>query len=180
MVNRQEIYSKEKLPKPLFPKLNYKSSHFHCHCGFAFSSKISLRVHCSEFMEMSNRIRPTLSMAESPIPVILARPNPSAMIADTQTYKCDPCEKTFATEQGLNRHIGRIHNRKKKLAKCTVCNKKFTDKYAVKIHMNQVHEGANRVFCQLCGADFYNKYVYKKHTKICPERIKMRDSYVGN
>ena len=131
MVDSKSIYSIEKLPKPLFPKLNCQSSHFQCECGFSFSSQISLQVHRSESTKVSNRIRPTLSMADIPIPAILMRPNPSAMIADVQTWCCNPCQKAFATKQGLNCHMGKVHNSKRKLAKCAVCGKKFTDKYAV-------------------------------------------------
>ena len=81
----------------------------------------------------------------------------------THRFECNQCARPFASFKGLQQHIGKKHNSRKKYSKCPECEKKFRDKYAVRFHRRQVHEKVTRVACTECGLELYNKYALKTH-----------------
>ena len=78
-------------------------------------------------------------------------------------FECSHCVRQFASFKGLQQHIGKKHNQRKKYSKCPQCEKKFRDKYAVRFHLRQVHDKVTRVVCGDCGLELYNKYALKTH-----------------
>mmetsp|Transcript_24768 Transcript_24768/g.43625 ORF Transcript_24768/g.43625 Transcript_24768/m.43625 type:complete len:151 (+) Transcript_24768:712-1164(+) len=79
---------------------------------------------------------------------------------------CLICAKKCSGNKGLKQHIAKAHSKLIKNVECPVCNKRFKHQNAVKFHQRQVHERVNRVSCQVCGKDLYNKYMLKKHLKV--------------
>ena len=62
-------------------------------------------------------------------------------------FKCDECNKIFASAQFLNNHTKKVHD---KLSKCKECNKLFLFKYRLRFHMKEVHEKIKTFECDLC------------------------------
>jgi len=87
---------------------------------------------------------------------------------DKTNFKCPHCEKMFAREEHLKRHI-RIHT-DEPIHKCEVegCNKAYTRKERLNKHLKFVHLGVQpeRLFwCALCGKDFNRKEHLQRHQK---------------
>mmetsp|Transcript_31262 Transcript_31262/g.54298 ORF Transcript_31262/g.54298 Transcript_31262/m.54298 type:complete len:161 (+) Transcript_31262:69-551(+) len=76
---------------------------------------------------------------------------------------CMICKQQCRSRKGLKQHVAKRHTKLKRHEKCPICNKRYTHKNALKFHQKQVHEKANRVQCQVCLKDVYNKYMLSKH-----------------
>ena len=74
--------------------------------------------------------------------------------------KCQLCERSFQTEQGLNLHKKRIHEGD---YKCKECEKKFRTDQEIKIHMKRVHEGESKFRCERCKKGFQMEHEFKVH-----------------
>ena len=66
---------------------------------------------------------------------------------------CTICAKTFSHINVLQKHIIEVHE-KKTAAKCDKCDKIFTQKHALKRHIESVHEGKRPHLCTICGSSF--------------------------
>jgi len=66
---------------------------------------------------------------------------------------CTICAKTFSSINVLQKHIIEVHE-KKTAAKCDKCDKIFTQKHALKRHVDSVHEGKRPHLCTICGSSF--------------------------
>lgn len=121
---------------------------------------------------LSAEIKEILSQTETNYPSenrfsLFPLENSSVLSNEAQRhFQCHKCSGLFISFKGLRQHIGKKHNSNKKYSPCKHCNKKFRTKYAVKFHIKQVHEKSTRVVCELCGADFYNKYMLRTHHHI--------------
>nr|CAB3266499.1 zinc finger protein [Phallusia mammillata] len=74
---------------------------------------------------------------------------------------CSFCQKSFATQQKLDRHIQRHRNR----TTCTICNKSFTNDYVMQLHL-RTHTGQERFSCHICEKKFPYKSSLTTHLLI--------------
>jgi hypothetical protein len=74
--------------------------------------------------------------------ISVAQPQQGAKTGEASTggLYCAPCDQTFNTQNGLDRHNGTKHSSKrKKTIKCTDCNKTFAVQLALEQHQRQKH-----------------------------------------
>ena len=92
-------------------------------------------------------------------------------MANSQKYKCDFCNKCYASGQSLKTHFVTIHDKQKKF-KCDFCGKSFGQKVTLKSHVRTVHEGIKQTKpitskkeykCQLCGNQLSSAGNLNKH-----------------
>ena len=73
-----------------------------------------------------------------------------------ERFKCDQCEKTFHSQNAVNRHIRSIHNQEKPF-KCEQCDYKSFARGNVYMHVKRVHEKrALHVSCPNCDQTVVN------------------------
>ena len=80
-------------------------------------------------------------------------------------HRCDQCQKTFATEKGLESH----HATCGTLIKCLLCGKIFQELRNLKIHIKVVHEKQEKHKCNECEKSFVTK-----------KELKIHDNYAHN
>ena len=71
-----------------------------------------------------------------------------------QNFKCEVCEKSFATTNSKLRHIKLVHGEEEKTIICNVCSKVFREEKELQKHLKAVHEGQRNYKCDSCGKSF--------------------------
>lgn len=79
-----------------------------------------------------------------------------------ELFKCDECEKTFASKANLETHRKSEHRGMKKPFLCQTCGKSFTSKHTMLQHLN-VHTGNRPYVCHTCGKDFTYESALRDH-----------------
>ena len=76
-------------------------------------------------------------------------------------FKCNLCDKSFASKTMLNNHIASTHEEKKPY-RCDICDKSFKTKSNMKTHYTSVHEGKktfhSTLFINVGSLRVYNKF----------------------
>ena len=76
---------------------------------------------------------------------------------DTNTCQCYFCGQTFATIDGLYKHM-KVHKKKTKKYECTLCSETFDAKILLKKHI-MLH----KLQCQVCSETFPKKKLLQRH-----------------
>ncbi|XP_028158561.1 zinc finger protein 676-like [Ostrinia nubilalis] len=91
-------------------------------------------------------------------------------------HKCPVCEKPLASRANVEKHMMRVHGKKKEKPRnhvCHVCKKGFTDKKALNQHL-VIHSGDRPLACDVCQQTFKHKaslYTHRKRVhKVFPTR----------
>ena len=58
-----------------------------------------------------------------------------------RTYDCNQCNKQFANQGNLTKHIKSVHEGVKYA--CNQCDKQYTDQSSLTKHIQSVHEGSS-------------------------------------
>ena len=77
--------------------------------------------------------------------------------------KCSVCEKEFAFQSWLIRHL-KSHTGEKP-HKCELCNKMFSLRDNLQQHL-KAHSGEKPMKCDFCEQSFNQKYKLKKHSNV--------------
>ena len=75
-------------------------------------------------------------------------------------HKCELCNKEFASEPNLRKHVKVSHEegKNKSILKCEFCLKVFKTKESMKLHIKISHQESNRSFqCNVCDMTFDKK-----------------------
>ena len=101
-----------------------------------------------------------------------------------EAFACEPCDKTFSSEQSLKIHNGVAHQsfdcskemtEKKGQFICNTCGKSYTTKWSMKMHFKSAHEGKkrkstddakNEFFCNQCDRSFGTQKSLNLHVGI--------------
>ena len=90
-------------------------------------------------------------------------------------FSCKLCSLFYDSEQSLNKHITKTHNRR---YDCTICNESFINKKHLRSHQAREHKQliaesrllpagslakTKKAVCSLCNSVFFNRYVLSKH-----------------
>ena len=87
-----------------------------------------------------------------------------------KAFQCDLCEKAFANQGNLKRHIASVHEGKKDF-QCQICEKTFAWQQGLKVHTDSVHEG-RRFSCEICEKKTFSQHGdVKRHIKLWRDRI---------
>ena len=79
----------------------------------------------------------------------------------SHSFSCDICDKEFAAERFLRKHLAVTHS--EGLYECKVCNKKMKNESYLKSHM-MIHTGELPFSCKECGMKFNRKDKLKRHS----------------
>ncbi|XP_067663608.1 uncharacterized protein [Haliotis asinina] len=85
-----------------------------------------------------------------------------AVITDNGRYMCKVCQKEFALQRLLNRHV-KNHSEVKRYL-CTFCGKGFNDTFDLKRH-TRIHTGVKPYKCEKCGKAFTQRCSLESHAK---------------
>ena len=77
-------------------------------------------------------------------------------------FKCDKCDKAFAVQDDLNKHMS-CHVETKSF-KCSICEKTFAIGRYLKAHLRR-HVQTKRHFCHICGKGFLEKIRMREHVE---------------
>ncbi|XP_053695733.1 zinc finger protein 883-like [Sabethes cyaneus] len=99
-----------------------------------------------------------------------------------KSYKCQECDRMFATATILRRHIDVVHRKVRKF-QCEFCQKTFAYQHKYKEHVN-MHKGIKSRQCRYCEKTFThssNLMMHERiHTKIRPHKCATcNSSYVS-
>ena len=85
---------------------------------------------------------------------------PPATQAQSDSYTCTYCQKSFTRRSNLNRHIESVHH--KRTHPCTQCTKVFKYAGSLKQHVRTAHEHHSHD-CEQCGQKFISLRDLKVH-----------------
>ena len=80
-------------------------------------------------------------------------------------YKCDECEKSFSSDNGLQIHISTKHKSPHLDKVCESCGKSFSNRSNLMIHITTVHEKQKDHKCDSCGKGFAERSYLNKHIR---------------
>ena len=83
-------------------------------------------------------------------------------------YKCEKCDKAFATKQNLKLHIEKCFQERK--YKCP-CGKKFRTRQNLVEHLQTDFESHMTPECDKCGKEFSDLRNLEKHIPMCENPI---------
>ena len=82
-----------------------------------------------------------------------------AMVEEQMSFKCDECNRGFASELPKIKHQNTVHGGQK----CKHCDKRFPAGWALKNHIQLVHEKKKPHICHKCGEGFSSKSSMVNH-----------------
>jgi len=118
------------------------------------------------------------------------------------TFACLSCDRTFADDDALQKHLKRMHSdrsvkkkhpcslcdyssdqkihlrehmvthTKVKAFKCTHCDKRFTQKGSLTTHVRSIHTKESKHECQICRKVFNHRHHLLTHVRSVHEKIK--------
>ena len=121
--------------KPSAPKKKMAENHPCPICAKVFKKKFSLNVHINAAHDEEGKTR----------------------------YKCDQCNKGFASKDRLKAHF--VSHTDEKRFPCTTCAKKFKTKRDLLNH-DKIHSGVKPFKCSFCGKAFINSFQLRRHDLI--------------
>lgn len=98
------------------------------------------------------------------------------------TFRCEPCNKYFNTEQKYKNHIK--HSTKHKVedntpaAFCEICGKGYKTERVLREHL-RTHSDEKPFKCQICGAAFKQLVILRTHSRIHSNESKYNCPHCG-
>jgi KRAB domain-containing zinc finger protein len=89
-----------------------------------------------------------------------------SIIADGYTrYNCTNCDEFFFTKYELQRHLNLDHEIETKLKFCKKCKRGYANEHnhCIMEHNGEYLSQKQRMVCELCGTDYYDKQALQKH-----------------
>ncbi|CAL8128393.1 unnamed protein product [Orchesella dallaii] len=86
---------------------------------------------------------------------------------ERQRVTCETCGISFASYQGLQRHVNVIHKKMKPgRSQCEFCGKLYQRKSELKKHVEVIYKGVDvKVICDVCGKVLANRVCYLSHLR---------------
>ena len=78
-------------------------------------------------------------------------------------HVCEKCEKSFIFKSSLIDHIKYLCKNSGNERECSICDKKFATNGALKRHIVSVHEEKKLFLCSMCDDSFLKKGLLKNH-----------------
>ncbi len=85
-------------------------------------------------------------------------------------FTCPECDKSFPSEERLNKHV-RNHSKVKPYL-CPLCQKGFLAKHHRRAHINSVHKKLRPFFCSICERSFSNKQGLAGHIDAVHKKLR--------
>ncbi len=89
-----------------------------------------------------------------------------------RNYECHFCNKTFADNLTLKRHVGVKHEGIGRALKCDKCDYVCANLNKLKVHNNSKHTHAVAWNCRLCTFSCWSKGGLKQHTNFVHKKIR--------
>ncbi|KAK3932684.1 Zinc finger protein 397 [Frankliniella fusca] len=108
---------------------------------------------------------------------VLERHAPSSSVEEEKKssggvarFKCDLCDKTYKTKNGLCHHKSEVH--KAVAVKCDECEKVYKNKRQLARHVKLKHSGSGKYKCDACSGTFFRSDELKLHQRMrCGSRL---------
>ncbi|KXJ72832.1 hypothetical protein RP20_CCG017157 [Aedes albopictus] len=84
------------------------------------------------------------------------------LVAETRSFPCDRCSKTFSKQIYLTKHIRTVHDNIC-TESCSFCEKRFVNKRALKEHIKNKHMEEKPYKCTECSMTFGNRFNLRRH-----------------
>uniref|UniRef100_A0A182KHI1 Protein krueppel n=1 Tax=Anopheles christyi TaxID=43041 RepID=A0A182KHI1_9DIPT len=94
----------------------------------------------------------------------------------TKTFSCEHCDKCFAQQDGLRKHL-KIH-RNIRNYRCEHCEARFCDRSSLRYHLAK-HRGVPGFQCELCDRRFYTSSQWKQHHALAHRQRMFRCDICG-
>jgi uncharacterized Zn-finger protein len=146
--------------------LEHKDRQFRCHlCSAKFPDLAQLNLHSyNHLTDEQTREKQVFQCSKCKNKYSSAEALDHHLETTPHSYMCDLCDKEFAAERFLRKHLVITHS--KGLYECEICHKKLKNEHYLKSH-SMIHTGEMPFECKfpLCGKKFNRKDKLKRHTQ---------------
>ena len=131
-----------------------------CKCNKEFKHKSSLKRHFQKHLKLN------------------ANPTKKLKLNNKSKRHCCPhCDRDFKSQNGLNSHIGKIHQ-EHVVKKCPKCGKSFSATTRLSLHLKQAHSSSNQSFkCQQCSEEYENLHGLVTHVGMTHQEEKFNPNF---
>ncbi|XP_001656839.2 zinc finger protein 28 [Aedes aegypti] len=100
------------------------------------------------------------------------------MHSDVKRHACSFCNKQFAHDTTLRKHINSVHLKLKRY-QCQHCQESFTDPSSLRYHNVTKHQDTKNFTCSICNKSYYTSTGLQQHNSLNHEQRKFKCEECG-
>ena len=98
--------------------------------------------------------------------------------SDPMVFKCDSCERSYNTKDGLRVHKRKHNQSTSQLFNCKSCDKIYKTRNELRVHFHHKHKD-RKIKCDKCSKLFAFKSILKAHQRFCKGGLRKSKSAMG-
>ncbi|KXJ76568.1 hypothetical protein RP20_CCG009384 [Aedes albopictus] len=100
------------------------------------------------------------------------------MHSDVKRHACSFCNKQFAHDTTLRKHVNSVHLKLKRY-QCKLCQESFTDPSSLRYHNVTKHQDTKNYTCTICDKSYYTSTGLQQHNSLNHEQRKFKCEECG-